>query len=153
LDLRFDHLGVVAKSLKQGRKMMQQALLVKDWTEVYEDTLNGVVLQFGFDQSGMCYELLEPIDQNSPVFPALSGRKAILNHVAYRVQNLAASASHLVAAGCAPTSKPKPAVAYEGRKIQFFVTPLWFVVELIEAWEHRHLTSILPEAAGPAARG
>ena len=33
---------------------------------------------------------------------------------------------------------PKPAIAYGGRRIQFFVTPMRFIVELIEAPYHRH---------------
>jgi len=139
--MQFDHLGLVVKTLAKGRKVLAETLLIADWTEVFRDPVNGVVLQFGRDPSGMVYELLEPLDEASPVYPALSGGKAILNHVAYRVGDLAAEAERLRRAGTAPAAEPKPAIAYGGRRVQFFVTPLRFIVELIEAPAHEHLYS------------
>ncbi len=138
MKLTFDHLGLVVESIGRGRVAMQEMLNICSWTEVFNDPINGVIIQFGRDSGGICYELLEPLDERSPVFAALSNRKHILNHLAYRVENLADGADHMVRSGCVPTSKAKPAIAYGGRKIQFFVTPLHFVVELIEAWEHQH---------------
>ena len=68
----------------------------------------------------------------------LGARARILNHVAYQVTDLAAAAAHLQKEGCARTGDPKPAIAYGGCRIQFFVTPMRFIVELIEAPDHRH---------------
>lgn len=137
--MQFDHLGLVVKSVAKGRNALTKMLLIRQWTAEFEDPVNGVRLQFGRDPAGVCYELLEPLDEKSPVYPALTAGKAILNHVAYRVGDLAAQAEHLRQAGCAPTSEPKPAIAYGGRNIQFFVTPLRFIIELIEAPDHQHL--------------
>jgi len=137
-ELQFDHLGLVVKSVAKGRIAISKMLNISQWTAEFRDPLNGVVLQFGLDPAGVCYELLEPIDEFSPVYPALRNGKAILNHVAYRVTDLARQSEHLRRAGCAPTSDPKPAVAYGGRPIQFFVAPLRFIVELIEAPDHQH---------------
>ena len=138
MEMRFDHLGVVVKSLDRGRKLVSDILNITGWTETFRDPVNGVAIQFGLDETGTCYELLEPLDSSSPVFPALKTQKAILNHVAYRVTDLSEAAARLARADCVPTSEPKPAIAYGGRRIQFFVTPLHFVVELVEAWQHRH---------------
>lgn len=145
-ELQFDHLGLVVKSLAKGRSAISRMLNIGDWTEEFNDPVNGVLLQFGRDPAGMCYELLEPLDETSPVYPALAGGKAILNHVAYRVAHLAGSAERLRSAGCAPTSEPKPAIAYGGRPIQFFVSPLRFIIELIEAPDHAHRYLSLPAA-------
>jgi hypothetical protein len=41
---------------------------------------------------------------------------------------------------------PKLAVAYEGRNIQFLMSPLNFIVELIEHPEHEHVFSKLARA-------
>jgi methylmalonyl-CoA/ethylmalonyl-CoA epimerase len=130
----FDHLGLVTKSLARGRKGIGGALGITAWTPEVRDPVNGVILQFGRDRAGVVYELLEPIDETSPVHAALSTGKAILNHVAYLVPDLTA--------GAAPTSEPKPAIAYGGAHIQFFVTSARFIVELIEAPTHRHEFSI-----------
>jgi methylmalonyl-CoA/ethylmalonyl-CoA epimerase len=137
-DMQFDHLGLVVKSVAEGRGVLSQMFGIAMWTQEFRDPVNGVLLQFGRDPAGVCYELLEPLDSASPVYPALAGNKAILNHVAYRVADLAAQAGHMRNAGCAQTSDPKPALAYGGCRVQFFVTPLRFVVELIEAPGHEH---------------
>jgi methylmalonyl-CoA/ethylmalonyl-CoA epimerase len=141
-DLQFDHLGLVVKSLAKGRKVLAAMLGIAHWTQEFRDPVNGVLLQFCRDPSGLCYELLEPLDETSPVYPALAGGKAILNHVAYRVEDLPSQGERLRLAGCAPTSEPKPAIAYGGRSVQFFVSPLRFVIELIEAPAHEHIYSL-----------
>jgi len=136
--LQFDHVGMVVKSLAKGRDALSEMLGTVQRTQEFRDPVNGVLLQFLRDPSGVCYELLEPLDETSPVYPALVGGKAILNHVAYRVDDIRTQGERLRLAGCAPTSEPKPAIAYNGRPIQFFVTPLRFVLELIEAPDHQH---------------
>ena len=141
---RFDHLGLVVKRLAKGRERMSALLGIVDWTAPIEDGLNGVRLQFGRDPSGVVYELLEPLGEDSPVYPALRSGAAILNHVAYRTPDLAGGAAHLAAAGAARVSAPKAAIAYGGRPIQFFVTPLRFIIELIEAPDHVHLFTPTP---------
>jgi len=142
--MQFDHLGLVVKSLAKGRRVLHETLGVQDWTEEFRDPTNGVLLQFGRDPAGVVYELLEPLDETSPVYPALAGGKAILNHVAYRVADLIAETERLRRAGSAPAGEAKPAIAYGGKRVQFFVTPLRFVIELIEAPAHTHLYSHLP---------
>jgi methylmalonyl-CoA/ethylmalonyl-CoA epimerase len=141
--LRFDHLGVVVRRLDVGCARISKLLSIADWTAPIDDPINGVRLQFGRDPAGVVYELLEPLGEDSPVYSALQSGKAILNHVAYLTPHLASAAAHLASAGAARTSDPKPAIAYGGRPIQFFVTPLRFIIELIEApgYEHAFVTS------------
>jgi methylmalonyl-CoA/ethylmalonyl-CoA epimerase len=81
---------------------------------------------------------LEPLGESSPVRVALSDRRALLNHVAYLVPDLADAAAKLRSQGCVPTGAPRRAIAYGGRSIQFFLTPLYFLLELIEAPDHEH---------------
>lgn len=135
---RFDHLGLVVKSLAAGNKHLTNVLQVKEWTAPVTDEVNGVHIQFGRDPAGVVYELLAPIDENSPVYAALKGGKAILNHVAYITDDLEAAAGHLVRNGCGSTGQPNPAIAYGGARIQFFVTPLRTIIELVEAPNHTH---------------
>ncbi|HEX4695897.1 VOC family protein [Sphingomonas sp.] len=135
---RFDHAGVVVKSLEKGRKHFSEALGVNDWSHPLVDRVNGVHLQFGRDASLMVYELLSPLDADSPVAGALAARKNLLNHVAYRVRDLAEAAAALRDARCFPAGEPKPAIAFGGAMIQFFVTPIDTIVELIEAYDFAH---------------
>ena len=45
--------------------------------------------------------------------------------------------------GCVATGDPRPAVAYGGHMVQFWVSPLRFIVELVEAPEHEHVYRLL----------
>lgn len=141
VEMIFDHIGLVVKDLAEGRAFLRSALRVRKWSAEFDDPVNGVLLQFGADAHGLCYELLQPSGDASPVKAALKSQKAILNHVAYLVENLEIAAESLTEEGCIATSEPKPAIAYGGRRIQFFVTPLNMIVELIEAPGHRHAYS------------
>jgi methylmalonyl-CoA/ethylmalonyl-CoA epimerase len=136
---KFDHLGMVVKKLDKAHAVLSETLGIATWTSPITDTVNGVHLQFGRDPSGMVYELLQPIDNSSPVYAALTSSQGILNHVAYLVADLEAGAEHLSLSDSAPTGPPNTAVAYGGARIQFFVTPLNFVIELIEAPHHIHI--------------
>ena len=135
---RFDHVGVVVKSLDAARARFAATLGIAEWTASLEDPVNGVRLQFGRDPGGMVYELLEPIDEASPVHRALKSRSNLLNHSAYRVPSLAEAAEHLRESGCMPAGDPRPAIAFGGAPIQFFVSPDGILIELIEAPDHRH---------------
>ena len=132
--------------LAEGREFLAGALAVRRWSAEFDDPVNGVALQFGADAQDVCYELLEPVGESSPLSKALASRKAILNHVAYRVPNLEAAAEHLMDRDCVPTGLPNPAIAYGGRRIQFFFTPLFMIVELIEALDHKHAFTLMAEA-------
>jgi methylmalonyl-CoA/ethylmalonyl-CoA epimerase len=136
--VQVDHLGLVVKSLARGNRVLSQVLSICDWTAEIRDPVNGVLLQFGRDPAGVVYERLEPLDESSPVYNAIRSGKTILNNAAYRVENLRENEDAMRHAGCAPTSDPKPAIAYGGRKSQFFITPLRLIIELIEAPDHAH---------------
>ncbi|MDJ0387856.1 VOC family protein [Roseomonas sp. E05] len=140
--MQFDHIGVVVKTLKRGRDMLGPPLQIRAWTREWEDPVNKVHVQFGYDPSGVCYELIAPLGEESPVALALKTKSRILNHVAYLVEDLAAEGERLRDAHCLPIAEPQPAIAYGGRPIQFFMSPLSVIIELIEAPGHRH--QILP---------
>jgi methylmalonyl-CoA/ethylmalonyl-CoA epimerase len=137
--MQFDHIGVVVGSVARGRQTLREMFDIKDWTLELNDHENGVIVQFGRCGSGLIYELLQPLGDHSPVQTALNDRRAILNHVAYLVPDLAAARARLRLQGCVPTGQPKRAIAYGGKLIQFFMTPLYLLVELIEAPEHSHV--------------
>jgi len=141
--MKFDHLGVVVPTLNEGRAHLSAALQVAEWSREFADPLNGVFVQFGRDRLAMCYELVAPLGSNSPVALALRKREAILNHVAYRVDLLEPQVNRLRDLYFHPLGTPKPAVAYEGRNILFLMSPLNFIVELIEHPAHEHVFSKL----------
>jgi methylmalonyl-CoA/ethylmalonyl-CoA epimerase len=137
--LRFDHVGVVVPEIEEGRRFFADALGIGRWSEVFADPGLGVSVQFGQGESGPCFELIAPRGENSPVAAALRGGNRVLNHVAYLAADLEGEGQRLAGHGCCAAGDPRPALAYAGRRVQFWVSPLRFMVELIEAPEHEHL--------------
>jgi methylmalonyl-CoA/ethylmalonyl-CoA epimerase len=136
--MRFDHIGVTTAGLEAGRTLLESAVGVQAWTEPFEDTVNDVWVQFGHDASGICYELVAPLSDRSPIRRVLAQRVNTLNHIAYLVDDLAAQAERLAAAGFVEVAEARPAIAYGNRPIQFFVSQSRLLIELIEAPGHQH---------------
>jgi len=137
--LRFDHIGVVVREIETGRTFFADALGIDRWTEVIADPGLGVSVQFGLGASGPCYELIAPLGEDSPVAAALRSGQRILNHIAYLTADLDSEGQRLAGQGCCAAGPAHPAVAYGGRRVQFWVSPLRFMVELIEAPAHEHV--------------
>ena len=147
--LKLDHLGLIVPDLSTGRDFLTTALGITRWTPITDDPILHVSVQFGTDSGGqLTYELISPFGDASPIANALRTGKHILNHLAYLTSDLEASGNHLRASGCVPTGDPLPALAYEGRRIQFWMSPLRFVIELIEKPGHRHNFTKLASEAG-----
>ena len=136
--MKFDHIGVVVADIEEGRELLSAMFAIKRWTTVFDDPGIDVYVQFGIGSDGPCYELIAPRSDKSPISVALRTGKGILNHVAYLVPDVAKAADFLRETGCLPVSEAQPAVAYEGKNVQFLLSPLRFIVELIEAPDHRH---------------
>jgi methylmalonyl-CoA/ethylmalonyl-CoA epimerase len=136
--VKFDHIGVVVADMSEGRRLLSAMFRIEGWTEVFDDAEIGVYVQFGIGTDGPCYELIAPRSEDSPVSRTLKAMKNILNHVAYLVDDLDSTAGELRARGCVPVADPQPAAAYDGNRVQFFMSPLRFMIEIIEAPEHRH---------------
>ncbi|WP_213805401.1 VOC family protein [Granulicella sp. dw_53] len=138
--LLFDHIGLVVADIDAARAHLTTTLQMDRWTHITHDAGLGVSVQFGLGENGTpCFELIAPLGEASPIARTLAQGRTILNHIAYRVDDLAAAAEHLRAQGCFPTGDPAPAQAYGRRNVQFFLSPLRFIIELIEAPGHRHL--------------
>jgi methylmalonyl-CoA/ethylmalonyl-CoA epimerase len=128
----FDHIGLFVRDLAEGQVHLGTLLPIVQWTAAMDDPLLNVRIQFGIDASGLRYELVAPLGPDGPVDRALASGNNLLNHVAYRVGDLDAELRRLRRRGCIPTGAPKPAVAFGGRRIVFVLTPLRFVLELVE---------------------
>jgi len=143
--LEFDHLGLIVPNLTAGREFLAATLGITRWTALTDDPGLRVSVQFGtapsgsLQNAGPTYELVAPLGDDSPIANALRQGKHILNHVAYLTPSLDLSAKLLRNQGCYPTADPHPALAYGGNRVQFWLSPLRFVIELVEKPNHRHI--------------
>jgi len=137
--LALDHIGLIVPDLATGRDFLATALGITRWTPVTDDPTLHVSVQFGAAPGQpLTYELIAPFGEQSPIANALRSGKHILNHLAYLTPDLETSGNHLRASGCYPTGDPLPALAYHGRLVQFWLSPLRFIIELIEKPGHTH---------------
>jgi methylmalonyl-CoA/ethylmalonyl-CoA epimerase len=128
----FDHIGIFVRDIDAGKATLAAMLPIAHWSETYDDPGIKVRVAFGTDATGVRFELVAPFGESNPVSGALAAGRNILNHVAYRVPDLEAAIAALRATGAVPLGVPHPAVAFAGARVIFFLTPLKFVVELIE---------------------
>jgi len=129
----FDHLGVFVKSLDEGRNHFQKMFHIRTISDEFHDPLLKVSVQFLVDISGIRYETVAPNGSDNPVDFVLRESKNILNHVAYRTDNFDNELMRLRLAGCLPLGKPMPAVAFNGSRVVFLLTPLRLILEIIES--------------------
>lgn len=128
----FDHVGLFVADLDSGREKLAALLPIAHVSEAIDDAGMKVRVQFCTDTSGVCYELVAPFGEGNPVSGVLESGKAVLNHVAYRVADIKAEAARIRRQGAMPLGPARPAAAFGGRMVMFFLTPLHFIVELIE---------------------
>ena len=86
--MKFDHIGIFVKSLEIGQKHLTKIFKINNWSQIYYDPVQKVDVQFGYDISNICYELVAPNGENNPVDKVLKDGKNVLNHVAYKVNNI-----------------------------------------------------------------
>lgn len=130
--MKFDHIGVFVNELALGESMLSAIFPIASSSEVFEDPNLQVKVQFLYDTSGICYEIVAPFGPNNPVDGVLKSRKNVLNHVAYRTDDLDGELARLREAGAFVLGPPRPAVAFGGKRVVFLVTALNFFIELID---------------------
>jgi methylmalonyl-CoA/ethylmalonyl-CoA epimerase len=131
-DLIFDHIGIVVPEVEDGCSRLRAILGRLRWTERFDDSNLGVSVRFARDAAGIVYEIIAPYGDNSPVSRALKSRSDLLNQLAYRTQSLSTSVARLRAARAVPIGHARPALAFGGASVQFLMTELGFLIELIE---------------------
>jgi methylmalonyl-CoA/ethylmalonyl-CoA epimerase len=138
-DLVFDHIGIIVGEIDAGSATLDGMLGKLAWTSPVHDAGLGVSVRFARDQSGLVYELIAPFGERSPIARTLKSKANLLNHIAYRTHSIERGAAHLRMQRALPVSRPAPACAFGGANVQFFMTPLGFIIELIEIEAAIHL--------------
>ncbi len=130
--MTFDHVGLFVREIAQGKRAMQSMVQTIEWGPVIDDPGMRISACFGTDATGLRYELVAPFGTPNPVSGLLSSGRNLLNHLAYRVPDIETASRTLRKSGALPIGKPQPAVAFGGARVMFFMSPLRFVVEIIE---------------------
>ena len=136
--LTFDHIGILAKSLDTSAAEFGGAVGATEATARFDDPVLTVSVRFLRDRSGVVYELIAPLGDSSVISGALRKNANIINQLAYRTPSLAEGAARLKSKGFLILGPPLPALAFGGASVQFLMSPMGFIIELIEAQDHVH---------------
>jgi methylmalonyl-CoA/ethylmalonyl-CoA epimerase len=128
------HVGYVVKDIEHSAGGFVQSLNATWDGKVFEDPNQKVKVTFlstGDNQTQI--ELVEPNAPDAPVLKFLQEKGGGLHHVCYETDNLDHELAAMRAQGGIIAKRPKPAVAFEGRRIAWVMTAERLLVELLES--------------------
>ena len=129
-----NHIGIVVADIAASREMFAKLLGLAPISEVFEDPLQDVKVQFlGFPRK-TSVELIEPLSEKSPARLALE-KGGGLNHLCLEVDDLDDALRRALAAGAICTRRPVPAVAFGGRRVTFVFHRKTGLTEFVERLE------------------
>lgn len=130
---KLHHLGFVVADIAAAMKGFVRSLAATWDGRVYEDRLQRVKVAFLTILPGdPLIELVEPTTEDSPVRRFLTDRGGGLHHVCYEVGDLEEQMAEMGARRCMIIRRPKPAIAFDGRRIAWMLTAEKLLVELLE---------------------
>ena len=128
--MKFHHVGITVEDIDSGLQM---------WKEIFIDVLEQLSVK-------KCFDPLQEIELclfevGNLKIELVSGEKVKnflrrgtkIYHICFEVDNLERKIENLINKGCILVSPPKPAVLFEGRRVAFLITPMGFLIELLEA--------------------
>jgi methylmalonyl-CoA/ethylmalonyl-CoA epimerase len=136
--LSFDHIGLLTGDVDAGLRDFAAVIGAYEATERFDDSGLTVSVRFLRDRQGVVYEFIAPLGENSVVSGALRKSASIINQIAYRTSSIAEDSARLKTKGHVLLGAPSPAVAFGGGHVQFLMSPMGFIIELIEAPSHSH---------------
>jgi len=128
----FHHLGIFVKSIDKSTIIFSRDLKAQKISDIILDKDLGVKVQFFKDKHGITYELVEGFGKKNPVTNTLEKNKNILNHIAYTTKEFDVKLEELNNLGYIKISNISKSVAFDGNRIVFLLSPLNFIIELIE---------------------
>jgi methylmalonyl-CoA/ethylmalonyl-CoA epimerase len=127
------HIGYVVPSIAAVAARFAKSVAAT-WDErIIHDPLQKVFVSFltPAGESTAQVELVEPSGKDSPVVAFLN-RGGGLHHLCYEVDNLDLHLQQMRAHGSVPARLPMPAVAFDGRRIAWMLTPDGLLLEFLE---------------------
>jgi len=130
--MEFHHIGIFVKDLQFGKSEISKFVDIVSISDEVIDEDMGVRIIFVKDHSNIIYELVAPLGSNSPVNRVLSSGKDYLNHIAYLTNSFDKEVIRIRVEGMVPLGPAKKAKAFHDSRVIFFLTPLGFIIELID---------------------
>jgi methylmalonyl-CoA/ethylmalonyl-CoA epimerase len=129
---KFHHIGIFVRDLEHGKSEISKFINIASISNEILDEQMGIKIIFVKDKYNITYELVAPNGDDSPVTGVLKRDKDYLNHIAYECDSFDDEIKRLRIEGLIPLGIAKKAKAFDGAKVIFFLSPLGFIIELIE---------------------
>jgi methylmalonyl-CoA/ethylmalonyl-CoA epimerase len=130
--LRLHHVGFVVANIEQAMPGFLRSLGARWDEQIFHDPLQKVKVAFLTTRvEDPQIELVEPAGEDSPVLRFLQ-KGGGLHHVCYEVADLEQQLAEFRSRGAVIAKRPKPAVAFGGRRIAWVITAEKLLVELLE---------------------
>jgi methylmalonyl-CoA/ethylmalonyl-CoA epimerase len=128
------HIGMVVKNIEEHfQKHFKDALGYEDISQTYNDEKIGVRVAFINMNDKIYLELVQPIDEKSPVYNFLQKRGQTLHHLCFEVDNIEIKCNELRNKNYMVTMPPTPAVAFGGRNVAFLMSKDEnYLIELVQ---------------------
>jgi methylmalonyl-CoA/ethylmalonyl-CoA epimerase len=131
--LRLHHVGFVVSDIQKSIEGFRNALGMSWDGAIYMDPKQKVKVTFlATGPACALIELIEPASGDSPVAKFLE-KGGGQHHLCYEVDDIEKALAEFKSRKASIVQRPCPAVAFEGRRIAWFVTPERLIVELLEA--------------------
>lgn len=129
--MKIDHIGYAVRRIDRAIDAFQK--LGFEFESVIEDTDRNVKLTFG-EKDGYRIELVSILDkkQESPVDQYLSNVVGTPYHICYESERFDEDVDELKSRGFRVIIEPKPAVAFEGRRVVFMMNMGFGLMEIVE---------------------
>ncbi len=129
----FDHIGIIVKDIDHATKILIDDHGLECFGGKIVETEINVTLQFLVDDEGLRYEIIEPNDSTSPLNKVLENKNINkIHHIAYRVDNLDGKCEDFRAKGYGFLTNYFSAKVFGGARVIFLMSPIGFILELIE---------------------
>lgn len=133
LFMRLHHVGFVVADISTAMEGFVRSLGATWDRRTFNDPNQKVRVAFLEVRAGdPLIELVEPAGDDSPVRSFLAERGGGMHHVCYEVLDLEGQMAEMKARGAMIVRRPRPAVAFDGRRIAWLLTAEKLLVELLE---------------------
>jgi methylmalonyl-CoA/ethylmalonyl-CoA epimerase len=128
------HIGLVVNNIEEHfRKYFCDALGYKEIGQTFVDTRIGVAVAFINLNDKIFLELVQPLDDKSPVQGYLKKRGQTLHHLCFEVEKIDEECERLRSKDYMITMQPTPAVAFNNRRVAFLISrDEDYLIELLE---------------------
>jgi methylmalonyl-CoA/ethylmalonyl-CoA epimerase len=132
--MNFDHIGLVVKDIQDANTLFQRDFPGFEASKIIHDAAIDVKVQFLTYSKSNRIELIEPLSEASPIRTALKNKStSSIHHLAYSCKNIDETCTNLREQGYGFLTKFYYAKAFNGSRVIFLLSPLNFIIELIES--------------------